>query len=144
MKRFQQKITRWSAPLLGVLLMGGLAASCSKDYEYEEREPDFLGASIYDYLKAEGDFTNYLRLVDDLNYGRVLQLTGSKTVFPARDEAWQRFFQGQNPYGVHAYEELTAAQKRCLLNASTVNMAYLPICWPTRATPRARAARAQP
>jgi len=125
MKRFQQKLTRWSAPLLGVLLMGGLAASCSKDYEYEEREPDFLGASIYDYLKAEGGFTNYLRLVDDLNYGRVLQLTGSKTVFPARDEAWQRFFQGQNPYGVHAYEELTAAQKRCLLNASTVNMAYL-------------------
>ena len=99
--------------------------SCSDSYEYEEREPDFLGASIYDYLKQQGDFTTYLRLVDDLNYGRVLQLTGSKTVFPARDEAWKRFFESDNLYGAQSYEALTAAQKRCLLNASTVNMAYL-------------------
>lgn len=125
MKRHQQYILHRSASFLGLLLLAGLVASCSKDNAYEEREPDFLGASIYDYLKAEGHFTTYLRLVDDLSYGRVLQLTGSKTVFPARDEAWQRFFQGQNPYGVGSYEQLSAAQKRCLLNASTVNMAYL-------------------
>ena len=125
MRRYQQIIPHWSAALLGLMLMSGLSVSCTDDYEYEDHEPDFLGASIYDYLKGQGDFTNYLRLVDDLNYGRVLQLTGSKTVFPARDEAWQRFFLGQNPYGVRTYEELTPAQKRCLLNASTVNMAYL-------------------
>ena len=152
MKLQQQNIYRWSARLLSagcscsnwlrkrpfgpsvlldvlVLVVWGVGClvvwGCSEDYEYEEREPDFLGASIYDYLKGQGDFTNYLRLVDDLNYGRVLQLTGSKTVFPARDEAWQRFFQSDNPYGVKSYDQLTMAQKRCLLNASTVNMAYL-------------------
>ena len=61
------------------LAAGGLTA-CSDDYEYEAKEPDFLGASIYDYLKEQGDFTTYLRLVDDLGYGQVLSLTGSKTV----------------------------------------------------------------
>lgn len=55
----------------------------------------------------------------------MLRLTGSKTVFPARDDAWTRFFNGGNPWGVTAYEQLTDAQKRCLLGASTINMAYL-------------------
>ena len=111
--------------MLWMLLLAGGLTACSDDYEYESREPDFLGASIYDYLKGQGDFTTYLRLVDDLGYGGVLSLTGSKTVFPARDEAWARFFQGGNPWGVTSYEQLSAAQKRSLLGASTINMAYL-------------------
>ena len=125
MKLYRHSLSLYSALIISLLLMGCLATSCSDYYEYEEREPDFLGASIYDYLKEKGNFTYYLRLIDDLNYGQVLQLTGSKTVFPAPDEAWQRFFEGDNPYGVRSYDELTVAQKRCMLNASIVNMAYL-------------------
>lgn len=117
---------RWSASLAGMLLLAGIGlGSCSDDYEYESKEPDFLGTSIYDYLQQEGDFKTYLKLVDDLDYRQVLKLTGSKTVFPARDDAWRRFFESGNPYGVTSYEQLTAAQKRSLLNASTINMAYL-------------------
>lgn len=101
-----------------------LVTSCSEDYKYENEEPDFLGGSIYEYLEQQGNFTNYLRLVDDLNYGQVLSLTGSKTVFPADDEAFARFFQ-QNEYGVSRYEELSVAQKRQLLYSSMVNMSYL-------------------
>lgn len=127
MKRYQySRPLRWSATVAGMLIAAGLGlASCSDNYEYEDKEPDFLGASIYDYLQQEGNFKTYLRLVDDLNYQQVLKLTGSKTVFPARDDAWQRFFDGGNPYGVTSYEQLTPAQKRSLLNASTINMAYL-------------------
>ena len=116
---------RWSISFIGLLTLTGGLTSCSDDYEYERREPDFLGASIYDYLQQQGDFTTYLRLIDDLDYKQVLSLTGSKTVFPARDEAWTRFFAGDNPWGVTSYEQLTAAQKRSLLGASTINMAYL-------------------
>ena len=116
---------RWSISFIGLLTLTGGLTSCSDDYEYERREPDFLGASIYDYLQQQGDFTTYLRLIDDLDYKQVLSLTGSKTVFPARDKAWTRFFAGDNPWGVTSYEQLTAAQKRSLLGASTINMAYL-------------------
>ncbi|MCR5269872.1 MAG: fasciclin domain-containing protein [Prevotella sp.] len=116
---------RWSVSFIGLLALTGGLTSCSDDYEYEQHEPDFLGASIYDYLQQQGDFKTYLQLVDDLDYKQVLSLTGSKTVFPARDEAWTRFFSGDNPWGVTSYEQLTAAQKRSLLGASTINMAYL-------------------
>lgn len=98
--------------------------SCSDDYMYDDHEPDFLGGSIYQYLQQNGEFKYYLRLIDDLNYKEVLSLTGSKTIFPAKDEAFEHFFQN-NEYGVRSYEQLTDAQKRGLLNSSMINMAYL-------------------
>lgn len=106
------------------LIIMACTTGCTDEYEYEDKEPTFLGASIYDYLKERGDFGYYLRLIDDLQYQEVLSMTGSKTVFPANDEAWGRFFRN-NIYGVSSYEQLSAAQKRCLFNASMVNMAYL-------------------
>ncbi len=106
-----------------VVLVSALG-SCSDGYVYNDREPDFLGGSIYEYLQKSGEFGYYLRLIDDLGYDKVLSLTGSKTVFPARDEAFERFFR-DNVYGVDSYEKLSPAQKRSLLNSSMVNMAYL-------------------
>lgn len=123
MKRHQQRFSHWSAALVGLMILGS-TPGCSDDYKYENSDPDFLGASIYDYLKEQGNFTTYLRLVDDLNYREVLALTGSKTVFPSDDEAWERFFRS-NSYGVQSYGQLSPAQKRQLLGASMINMAYL-------------------
>lgn len=101
-----------------------MLCSCSDDYAYDDKEPDFLGGSIYEYLQGEGEFKTYLRLIEDLNYKEVLSMTGSKTIFPAKDDAFERFFQN-NEYGVSSYEQLTAAQKRSLLNSSMINMSYL-------------------
>lgn len=99
-------------------------AACSDDYRYDDEDPDFLGGSIYEYLQSQGNFTTYLRLVDDLDYGQVLSLTGSKTVFPADDDAFATFFKS-NIYGAGSYEQLTMAQKRSLLFSGMVNMSYL-------------------
>lgn len=107
-----------------VLAVAILCCGCADDYVYDDIEPDFLGESIYDYLSEDGNFTTYLRIVDDLDYKDVLSLTGSKTVFPADDEAFARFF-ASNQYGVTEYSQLTRAQKRSLLNASMINMSYL-------------------
>ncbi|MGI6224270.1 MAG: adenylate cyclase [Prevotella sp.] len=78
----------------------------------------------YYNLQSQGNFTNYLRLVDDLNYKSVLSLTGSKTIFPADDDAFNRFYQN-NQYGVTSYEDLSRAQKSALLYSSMLNMSYL-------------------
>lgn len=123
MKRFQLRIPGLSAAMASLIIMTG-ATGCSDNYEYEKEEPTFLGVSIYDYLKEQGNFSYYLRLIDDLNYQSVLSMTGSKTVFPANDEAWERFFKN-NSYGVNGYDQLSDAQKRCLFNSSMLNMAYL-------------------
>ncbi len=115
-------------PVVVLAFLVATMQSCSEDdsiyKDYEENYPDFVGGSIYDQLKEAGNFTTYLRLIDDLGYKEVLSLTGSKTVFAANDEAFEAFYQ-DNIYGVSCYEELSKSQKRMLLNSSMINMSYL-------------------
>lgn len=101
-----------------------ILGSCTDDYYYDDKEPDFLGTNIYDELKTRGNFTNYTRLIDDLNYKDVLQLTGSKTLFVSNDSSFQEFYKN-NPWNVTKYEELTLSQKKILLNFSMINNAYV-------------------
>lgn len=88
--------------------------------------PSWLGSSIYDELAKRGEYSTTLRLIDDpvINQSDVLKLTGSKTLFVANDEAYERFF-ANNKWGVKKYEDLSDAQKRVLFNNSMVNSAYL-------------------
>ena len=114
------------------LVLTGLVTSCVDKYEEVDADskPSWLGSSIYAELKnpdqsrLTGTFTNYLRLVDDLGYSEVLNRTGSKTVFPANDEAFQRFF-SSNEWGVTSYEDLTEAQKKLLFSSSMLDNALL-------------------
>lgn len=95
----------------------------------EDSKPSWLGASIYDELSnpgenLEGTFTTYLQLIDDLDYSTTLARTGSKTIFPANDEAFARFFQ-DNSWGVRSYADLSYAQKKLLLYSSMLDNAIL-------------------
>ena len=58
--------------MAGVAVVSGLLASCSDGYDLAEKDPEWLGSSIYDYLSSEGNFTQTVRLIDDLGYGEVL------------------------------------------------------------------------
>ena len=105
--------------------------SCTKDYVVPEGElPSWLGESIYKELQQssqlEGTFNTYCRLIDDMGYTEVLSKTGSKTIFPANDEAFARFFAGgNNKFGVSSYEELTHSQKAELLFSTMLDNAIL-------------------
>ena len=105
-----------------LVALSGLLGACSDGYDLAERTPDWLGSSIYEYLSSEGNFTQTIRLIDDLGYGEVLAKTGSKTLFVANDEAYQRFYQN-NTWGVSSYEDLSVAQKKLLLYGSMINNA---------------------
>ena len=80
------------------LSMSGLVYSCTDDYDLPDKTPSWLGSSIYNYLNEKENFTNTIRLIDDLDYAEVLGKTGSKTLFVANDEAFNRFYQ-KNPWG---------------------------------------------
>lgn len=100
----------------GVLLSGGSACmltSCS-DYDLDERTPAGWGTSIYSWLDDQGNYTNTVRMIEDLKYQEVLGKTGSKTLFVADDAAYERFYQN-NGWGVHSYADLSDAQKKLLL-----------------------------
>ena len=59
-----------------------------------------------------------------MGYAETLARTGSKTVFPANDEAFDRFY-ASNPWGVKRYEDLSTAMKKQLLYASMLDNALL-------------------
>lgn len=114
------------------LALTGLMTSCvDKNEEVDaDQKPSWLHGSIYEELKnptsdrLTGTFNTYLHLVDDLGYAETLNRTGSKTVFPANDEAFERFF-SSNDWGVTDYNQLTESQKKLLLYSSMLDNALL-------------------
>ncbi len=116
----------------------GEFTACKDDYTLDDEGnyPTWLGGSIYDALKdpsslessgtaqLSGTFNNYVKLIEDLGEAETLGKTGSKTVFPANDEAFARFFKSNN-WGVTKYEDLTIDQKKQLLYSSMLDNALL-------------------
>ena len=109
--------------ICAMLLLGGLQA-CKDDYKWDDTTPGYLNSSIYDYLQSSGNYTNYVKLIDDLDYAEVLSKTGSKTLFVADDDAFATFY-SDNAWGVRSYDQLTTSQKKLLLYSSMLNNAYL-------------------
>ena len=119
------------------IVCGGFTG-CKDDYDLDDEGnyPTWLGGSIYETLQnpsmvstegqevLTGSFNNYLKLIDDLGYAETLSKTGSKTIFPANDEAFTRFY-ADNQWGVEKYEDLTEAMKKQLLYASMLDNTLL-------------------
>ena len=118
------KIAKAKLALLALLAVGALQ-SCDKDIL--TGQPEWLGNSIYERLQEgiDGKSFNYtIRLINDLGQAEVLSQTGSKTLFVASDEEYDKWF-SSNTWGVRSYDELTAAQKKQLFNGTMINNAYL-------------------
>lgn len=118
-KPYHHRVIFWAI----LVIITSWIVSCDK-YLYDDEEPEWLGASIYDYLKTDGNFTTYVRFIDDLDYTSVLNKTGSKTLFVADDAAFDRFYEN-NPWGIRSYDEFSTAQKKLILNFGLINNAYL-------------------
>lgn len=123
-KNFILKVSFGFLPILLPLLLSIVFVSCQDDDLTRNEEPKWLGSSIYGYLKNEKNYTTYLKLVDEVGYADVLSKTGSKTVFVADDDAFNRFFE-DNPWGVTSYESLSLAQKKLIMNFGMIDNAYL-------------------
>lgn len=124
MKRIHTGLNVRVRLFITLTLVLSVFSSCREDYFYDELLPEWLGSSIYEYLKDEGEYKTYIRLIDDLEYAEVLSLTGSKTLFVANDQAFAEFYKN-NEWGVKKYEDFTLAQKKLIFNFSMINNAYL-------------------
>ena len=106
-----------------LLLVCAMVQSCRDEYYYDDKEPDFLGSSIYGYLEEQGGFDKFLQVIKDLDYDLVLSKTGSKTLFVADDEAFMKGIFEE--WGFTDYNQLTKAHKRIILNNAMLDNAYL-------------------
>lgn len=122
-KQFR-RLKRGVGRTLCAISLCGLMTSCSDDYKWDDTNPAFLNTSIYEYLETQGKYTNFIKLINDLDYKNVLEKTGSKTLFVADDDAFTEFY-ADNEWGVKSYADLTLPQKKLILNSSMVNNAYL-------------------
>jgi len=96
--------------------------ACNDGYYMDDEIPEWLGESIYGYLEKDGNYTCYLRMIDTLNYKEVLSKTGSKTLFVADDDAFQRFFDDPgNEFGVRKFEDLSLAQIKMIVYSTMIN-----------------------
>ena len=110
---------QWMLAVAGVLLGSAWLSSCSQ-YDLDEKTPEGWGSSIYSWLDEQGNYTNTVRMINDLGYKEVLAKTGSKTLFVADDAAYERFYRN-NPWGVSSYERLSTSQKKLLLFGSMMD-----------------------
>lgn len=102
------------------MLAVGLTMNSCTQYDLDERDPEGWGASIYSWLVENGNYSNTVRMIDDLGYKEVLAKTGSKTLFVADDDAYARFF-SNNSWGVRNYEQFSLSQKKLLLFGSMMD-----------------------
>lgn len=122
MRKIPDRLFYW---LIGLVTASSLLVSCKDVYLYDNEEPAWLGESIYDELKRDGNFKYITSIIDSVNYKDVLSRTGSKTLFVANDDAFDRFFREGNDWGVTNFDQLTLSQKKLILNFSMINNAYL-------------------
>lgn len=118
------KLGKYAAQAFFLIALSGSFQACKDDYSLDDTNPSWLGSSIYEYLNEEGNYTNFVKLIDDLNYKEVLARTGSKTLFVADDAAFDEFYKN-NAWSVHSYSELSNSQKKLLMNSAMINNAYL-------------------
>ena len=140
MKNLPSTLGKHSLRALCVLTLCGLSWSCKDEYKLDDEKPDWLNSSIFEGLEEKGNFTQYLRLLQDEDVNpknarplkEVLSRTGSKTVFVANDEAWDAFYKrnatlpAENPWhNATSYERLSQAQKKLLIHSSMLNNAIV-------------------
>ena len=132
MKDRLSKISKKATFAFCLLAACGLNYSCADEYKLDDEAPTYLGSSIYGYLKEQGNYTNFVKMIDELGLEEVLSTTGSKTLFVADDAAFERFYKSNvntdEDYAWHnatSYDKLTLAQKKILVHAAMLNNAYL-------------------
>ena len=131
---------RHASRALCMMAFCGLVWACVDEYKLDDEKPDWLSENIYSLLEKNGNFTNYLKLLEDKavnpegvrNLKDVLSKTGSKTVFAAPDEAWNQFYQANaalpetNPWhNATSYDKLSPSQKKLLIHTSMLNNAIV-------------------
>lgn len=125
------KFGKASLLALCALLVGGMLNSCQDqfdEYSYDDGDqPAWLGESVYSFLRENNSghtYNCYADIVDRLGQTEIFNKTGSKTIFVADDEAFERFF-ANNRWGVKSVDEMTEAQLKILLKGSMLDDAML-------------------
>jgi uncharacterized surface protein with fasciclin (FAS1) repeats len=76
----------------GILTILIILSGCTKEFEEYYKVPEGLIGTILDVLAEDGNYTQFIKAVELVEYDDVLGKTGNFTVFAPDDNAFQQFF----------------------------------------------------
>ena len=82
-------------PLLLFAMILLLLYSCKQEPDIYKR-PDWLAGKVYTQVKAQPELSTFARCIELTGYDKILDVSGSYTVFSPSDEAFKLYFE-QNP-----------------------------------------------
>ncbi|HJZ39925.1 MAG TPA: fasciclin domain-containing protein [Bacteroidales bacterium] len=93
------------APVLrfSLLISAFLFNSCEKKFDEYYQVPDDLIGTILEVLEEDGNYTQFIRAVELVEYDDVIGVTGNFTVFAPDDNAFAEFF---TEYGYASLEDI--------------------------------------
>lgn len=103
-------------PVLSLLLSG-----CEKKFDEYYKVPDDLIGTILTVLEEDGNYTQFIKAVEMVEYDDVLGATGNFTVFAPDDIAFAEFF---NEYGYTSLEDIPAEELEGIVYYHIVFWAY--------------------
>lgn len=110
---------------LRVLLLAAVALlfnrGCEKRFDEYYRLPDDLIGTILDVLEEEGNYTQFIRAVELVDFADVLGKTGNFTVFAPDDAAFAEFF---NESGYFSLEDIPEEELKGIVFYHIIFWAY--------------------
>lgn len=104
--------------LLGVLLM---CTACEKKFDEYYKVPDDLIGTILDVLEEDGNYSQFIRAVELVEFDDVLGKTGNFTVFAPDDDAFSSFF---SESGYASLEDIPEEELKSIVYYHIVFWAY--------------------
>ncbi len=87
----------------GILIILIILSSCTKEFEEYYKVPEGLIGTVLDVLEEEGNYTQFIKAVEMVDYADVLGETGNFTVFAPDDAAFSEFF---SEFGYTSLEDI--------------------------------------
>jgi len=80
-----------------ILLLIVVFYSCKDDFDKYER-PEWLNGKVYTELKSQENLQTFARCIEKVGYDKVIDVSGSYTVFAPSNEAFQLYFSNHPTY----------------------------------------------
>jgi uncharacterized surface protein with fasciclin (FAS1) repeats len=107
----------WSS----LIIITVVFTSCEKKFDEYYKVPDDLIGTVMEVLKEDGNYTQFIKAVELVEYDDVLGVTGNFTVFAPDDNAFAEFF---TEYGYTSLEDIPVEELEGIVYYHIIFWAY--------------------
>lgn len=104
-----------------IIILAVIISGCEKKFDEYYRVPDDLIGTILEVLEEDGNYTQFVKAVELVEFDDVLGVTGNFTVFAPDDNAFNEFF---SEYGYSSLEDIPEEELEAIVYYHIVFWAY--------------------